>query len=231
MLGQLSVLAQTHTSHTQTSHITHRHITYIIHHTHHVLHRASPHTQTHTSQILHTRNTHYTQRHITQIHIDTNITYRHTSHRDISPINTHITLLTHTSHITHITCYTSRISPHTHRHIHITGITHTAQTQDTDTHTNIHIMHTSWSHRYTQTHTSHITCITQSIYYTEHPPTDTHYACQTHHPSHTDTLIIIIHRHTEMCVISHTSYIDTIQTHHTSPITHRKHPLYTQTHT
>jgi len=93
-------------------------------------------------------------------------------------------------------------------------------------------MHISWSHRYIQTHTSHrytgrhkhhtsITYITQSMCYTEHPPTGTHYTCQTRHPSHTDTLIIIIHRHTQ---ITHITYRHITHTHHTSPITHREHP-------
>lgn len=93
-------------------------------------------------------------------------------------------------------------------------------------------MHISWSHRYIQTHTSHrytgrhkhhtsITYITQSMCYTEHPPTGTHYTCQTRHPSYTDTLIIIIHRHTQ---ITHITYRHITHTHHTSPITHREHP-------
>lgn len=65
-------------------------------------------------------------------------------------------------------------------------------------------------------HTSHRAC-TQNI------PPQAHITRQTRHPSPTDTLIIIIHRHTQITHIT--------QTHHTSPITHREHPpIDTETH-
>ena len=85
----------------------------------------------------------------------------------------------HTSHITHIVFYPHRAFPHTQIHT---------------------------SHRYTGRHTHHtsVLYITQSMYYTEHPPTGTHYTCQTRHPSHRHTHHN--HTHTQMHT-NHTHHI------------------------